>query len=145
MVRMTFPESMNDKTPSRLPRLALAAIAVAATLACAGCEAPIDMEHRVSFEVHASPKDLRACVVEAIRGIDGVPGVNPPSSGIEQSFVGFRTTLPYVSGEVERVGSDGLRVSIEVMQHVEPDNFWSFAQPRTKAIGEAIVAKCGAL
>ena len=103
------------------------------------------MEHRVSVDVQAHPKDLRACVIEAIRGIDGVPGVNPPSNGIEQSFVGFRTTLPYVSGEVERQGADGVRVSIEVMQHVEPDNFWSFAQPRAQAIGDAIVARCGAL
>ena len=142
---MTSPESMNDKTPSRLPRVALAMLAIAASLACASCEAPIDMEHRVSFDVQAHPKDLRACVVEAIRGVDGIPGVNPPSSGIEQAVVGFRTTLPYVSGEVERQGTDGLRVSIEVMQHVEPDNFWSFAQPRAKAIGDAIVARCGAL
>jgi len=141
---MTSPESTN-KRPRSLSRRVSGLLAVAAAAACASCEAPIDMEHRVSFDVQAHPKDLRACVVEAIRGIDGVPGVNPPSSGIEQSFVGFRTTLPYVSGEVERVGADSLRVSIEVMQHVEPDNFWSFAQPRAQAIGDAIVARCGAL
>jgi hypothetical protein len=50
-----------------------------------------------------------------------------------------------VSGEVERQGADGVRVSIEVMARVEPSNFWEFAQPRAKAIGDAIVARCGAL
>ena len=141
---MTSPESMN-KPPRSLLRRVSTWLAVAAAAACASCEAPIDMEHRVSFDVQAHPKDLRACVVEAIRGIDGVPGVNPPSNGIEQAIVGFRTTLPYVSGEVERQGAEGVRVTIEVLSRVEPDNFWSFAEPRAKAIGDAIVARCGAL
>ncbi|MCK9689319.1 hypothetical protein [Scleromatobacter humisilvae] len=126
-------------------RRVLQLLAIAATVACAGCEAPIDMVHRVSVDVQAHPKDLRACVIEAIKGVDGVPGIDPPSGGIEQSLVEFRTTLPYVSGEVERQGDDGVRVSIEVLSRVEPDNFWAFAQPRAKAIGDAIVAKCGAL
>jgi len=46
---------------------------------------------------------------------------------------------------VERQGADGVRVSIEVLSRVEPDNFWSFAQPRAQAIGDAIVARCGTL
>ena len=120
-------------------------LAVAATVSCAGCEAPIDMVHRVSVDVQANPKDLRACVIEAIKGVDGVPGIDPPSSGIEQAVIGFRTALPYVSGEVERQGEDGVRVTIEVLSRVEPDNFWSFAQARTKTIGDAIVNKCGGL
>ncbi|MBW8777835.1 MAG: hypothetical protein JF585_01280 [Burkholderiales bacterium] len=99
----------------------------------------------MSVDVQAHPKDLRACVGEAIRGVDGVPGLNPPSTDAAQSLVGFRTTLPYVSGEVERQGADGVRISIEVLSRVEPDNFWSFAQPRAQAIGDAIVARCGAL
>src|ERR1700740_2098427 len=142
---MTSSRTMNKTAPQRVQLFALQMAAVATSMACASCAAPIDMEHRVSVDVQSHPKDLRACVIEAIRGIDGVPGANPPSNGIEQSFVGFRTTLPYVSGEVERDGADGVRVSIEVMQHVEPDNFWSFAQPRAKAIGDAIGALCGAL
>lgn len=139
---MTFPPSTNKP---RRPRRTLHALAIAVSVACAGCAAPIDMIHRVSVDVKANPKDLRACVIEAIRGIDGVPGINPPSGGIEQSLVGFRTTLPEVSGVVEREGADGVRVSIEVLSRVEPDNFWSFARPRAQAIGDAIVARCGAL
>jgi len=137
---MTSSQSTNNN-----PRPALLTLAFALVLACAGCAAPIDMVHRVSVDVQAHPKDLRACVAEAIRGIDGVPGLNPPSTGAEQSLVEFRTTLPYVSGEVERQGAEGLRVSIEVLSRVEPDNFWSFAQPRAQAIGDAIVARCRAL
>ena len=120
--------------------------AIVACALCAGCIfIPIDTVHRVSVDVKANPKDLRACVVEATRGIDGVPGVNPPSGGLEQSLVEFRTTLPYVSGEVEREGADGVRVSIQVAAHVEPANFWDFAQPHAKAIGDAIVARCAGL
>lgn len=137
---MTSPESTN-----RTPRRALQTMAAAATMACAACTTPIDIVHRVSVEVQASPKDLRACVIEAVRGIDGVPGVDAPAGGLEQPLVAFRTALPYVSGEVERTGTDGVRVSIEVLSRVEPDNFWSFAQPRAKAIGDAIVARCGGL
>ena len=137
---MTSPESTN-KNARRALRTAAAAVAVA----CAGCSTPIDMVHRVSVDVQANPKDLRACVIEAVRGIDGVPGVDAPAGGVEQPLVAFRTTLPYVSGEVERQGADGVRVSIEVLSRVEPDNFWSFAQPRAKAIGDAIVARCGSL
>ena len=132
---------LNKQAPRRTgPAL----LATAAAALCASCVMPSDVVHRASVEVKASPRDLRACVVEAVRGIDGVPGVNPPSEG-EQSLVGFRTTLPYVSGEVEREGADAVRVSIEVMARVEPDNFWQFAQPRARAIGDAIVARCGAL
>ena len=136
---MTSSQSTNNN-----PRPALLTLAFALALACAGCATPIDMVHRVSVDVQANPKDLRACVGAAIRGIDGVPGLNLPSTGAEQSLVEFRTTLPYVSGEVERQGAEGLRVSIEVLSRVEPDNFWSFAQPRAQAIGDAIVARCGA-
>ena len=141
---MTSPESMN-KSPRSAARRVSCLLAVAAAAACASCAAPIDMVHRVSVDVQANPKDLRACVIEAIRGIDGVPGINPPAGGMEQGIVAFRTTLPEVSGEVERQGVDGVRVTIEVLSRVEPDNFWSFAQPRSKAIGDAIVARCGAL
>ena len=137
---MTSSQSTNKN-----PRPASLALAFVLAMACAGCSTPIDMVHRVSVDVQAHPKDLRACVGEAIRGIDGVPGLNPPSTGSEQSLVEFRTTLPYVSGEVERQGDDGVRVSIEVLSRVEPDNFWSFAQPRAQAIGDAIVARCSAL
>jgi hypothetical protein len=137
---MRPPESM-----SRNPRRALPMMAMAAAVFAAGCVAPIDMVHRVSVDVQAHPKDLRACVGEAIRGVDGVPGLDPPAGGVEQALVEFRTTLPYVSGEVERQGADGVRVSIEVLSRVEPDNFWSFAQPRAKAIGDAIVARCAGL
>jgi hypothetical protein len=135
----------SSQATNKNPRPAPLALAFALALACASCAAPIDMVHRVSVDVQAHPKDLRACVGEAIRGVDGVPGLNPPSAGTEQSLVEFRTTLPYVSGEVERQGADGVRVSIEVLSRVEPDNFWSFAQPRAQAIGDAIVARCGAL
>jgi hypothetical protein len=128
-----------------IQRPARLALAFAVAMACASCAAPIDMVHRVSVDVPAHPKDLRACVAEAIRGVDGVPGLNPPSTGAEQSLVEFRTTLPYVSGEVERQGADGVRVSIEVLSRVEPDNFWAFAQPRAQAIGDAIVARCSGL
>ena len=137
---MTSSRSTNNN-----PRPAPLALAFSLAMACAGCATPIDMVHRVSVDVQAHPKDLRACVAEAIRGVDGVPGLNPPSTGTEQSLVEFRTTLPYVSGEVERQGAEGLRVSIEVLSRVEPDNFWSFAQPRAQAIGDAIVARCSAL
>jgi len=125
--------------------VALASLAFAATLSAAGCVAPNTTVHRVSVDVQAHPKDLRACVAEAIRGVDGVPGLNPPPQGIEASSVAFRTTLPEVSGVVERDGADGLRVSFEVMAFVEPGNFWDFAQPRARTIADAIVARCGAL
>ena len=141
---MSSPQT-TSKNPRPAARRVLQLLAIAAAAACASCEAPIDMVHRVSVDVQAHPKDLRACVIEAIKGVDGVQGINPPSGGIEQSLVEFRTTLPYVSGEVEREGTDGVRVSIEVLSRVEPDNFWQFAQPRAKAIGDAIVARCGAL
>ena len=140
---MSSPEAKN-KNPRPASRRVLQRLAIAATAACAGCMAPIDMVHRVSFDVAANPKDLRACVIEAIRGVDGIPGIDAPAGGFEQT-VPFRTTLPEVSGEVEREGADGLRVSIEVMSRVEPDNFWTFAQPRAKAIADAIGARCGAL
>ena len=131
------------RTEERATRLR-AAIATLA-LAVAGCTAPNVVVHRISVDVPAHPKDLRACVVEAIRGVDGVPGVNPPPQGIEASAVAFRTTLPEVSGVVERQGADGVRVSIEVMAFVEPANFWEFAQSRTRIIGDAIAARCAAL
>jgi len=140
---MSSPEAKN-KNPRPASRRVLELLAVAASAACAGCMAPIDMVHRVSVDVQANPKDLRACVIEAIRGVDGVPGIDAPASGFEQT-VAFRTSLPEVSGEVEREGADGLRVSIEVLSRVEPDNFWTFAQPRAKAIADAIGARCGAL
>jgi len=137
-------EFLRDKSASKTWRRALALLAVPACLACTGCQAPIDVVHRISVDAHANPKDLRACVVEAIRGVDGVPGINPPSGGAEQALVTFRTTLPEVSGEVERAG-DGVRVTIEVMARVEPANFWQFAQTRTQAISDAMAARCGAL
>jgi hypothetical protein len=145
---MSFPEPTIVKNSPRAARaaralLAAAACAAAACAAAAGCMAPSDITHRVSIDVASSPKDLRACVIEAIRGVDGVQGVDPPAGG-EESLVAFRTTLPEVSGEVEREDA-GVRVSIEVMQRVEPPNFWAFAQPRAKAIGDAIGARCGAL
>ena len=144
MADMSSPEAKN-RNPRPASRRVLQWLAVAAAAAaCAGCMAPIDMVHRVSVDVAANPKDLRACVIEAIRGIDGVPGIDPPAGGFEQT-VAFRTTLPEVSGEVEREGADSLRVSIEVMSRVEPDNFWSFAEPRAKIIADAIGARCGAL
>ena len=120
-------------------------LAIAAAATTAACVAPNTTVHRISVDVQAHPKDLRACVVEAIRGVDGVPGVNPPPQGIEASVVSFRTALPEVTGVVEREGADGVRVSIEVMAFVEPANFWEFGQSRTKIIGDAIVARCGAL
>jgi hypothetical protein len=134
--------TQSTNTTTRRPPRTMAAALV---LALAGCATPIDMVHRVSVDVQANPKDLRACVIEAVRGIDGVPGVDAPAGGVEQPLVAFRTTLPYGSGEVERQDADGLRVSIEVLSRVEPDNFWTFAQPRAKAIADAIVARCGAL
>jgi hypothetical protein len=125
--------------------VALAAVALGGAASMTACVAPNTTVHRISVDVQASPKDLRACVVEAIRGVDGVPGVNPPRQGIEASVVAFRTTLPEVSGVVEREGPDGVRVSIEVMAFVEPANFWEFGQSRTKIIADAIVARCDGL
>ena len=133
------------RTEERATRLRAAIATLALALSVAGCAAPNVVVHRISVDVQAHPKDLRACVIEAVRGVDGVPGVNPPPQGIEESVVAFRTTLPEVSGVVEREGADGVRVSIEVMAHVEPANFWEFAQSRTRIIGDAIVARCTAL
>jgi hypothetical protein len=143
---MTADVKMNeDKT--RPPRAAVAKtlLALAASAAVSACVAPNTTVHRISVDVQARPTDLRACVVEAIRGVDGVPGVNPAPQGIEAASVSFRTTLPEVTGVVERQGADGVRVSIEVMAFVEPSNFWEFGQSRTKIIADAIVARCGAL
>ena len=141
-----MPSSDNDRMTRHhsLPRVALAALALAGTTALTACVAPNTTVHRISVDVQAHPKDLHACVVEAVRGVDGVPGVNPAPQGIEAASVSFRTTLPEVSGVVERQGDD-VRVSIEVMAFVEPANFWEFGQSRTKIIGDAIVARCGAL
>jgi|GEM_PF-1067852 len=144
MSRMNSHECKSAPAAGRVPRLALALLAIAA-VSTSACVAPNTTVHRVSVDVKAHPKDLRACVAEAIRGVDGVPGLNPPPQGIEESVVSFRTTLPEVSGVVERDGADGLRVSFEVIAFVEPGNFWDFAQPRAKAIADAIVAKCGVL
>ena len=143
---MTTVVKMNEDTPSPArTAVAKALLAIAASAACAGCVAPNTTVHRISVDVQANPKDLRACVVEAIRGVDGVPGVNPAPQGIEAASVSFRTTLPEVTGVVERQGADGVRVSIEVMAFVEPGSFWEFGQSRTKVIADAIVARCGAL
>jgi hypothetical protein len=144
---MMSHESKSDGVRRRLARTALSALAVGGALSCGGCMMmiPNDVVHRVSVDARAHPKDLRACVVEAIRGVDGVPGVNPPVGGDEQSLVAFRTVLPEVSGEVERQGDDGVRVSIETVAHREPANFWQFAQLRAQVIADAIAARCGAL
>ena len=144
-VRMTIDVMMNEDKP-RLGRAAVARtlLALAVAAAGAGCVAPNTTVHRISVDVQAHPKDLRACVIEAIRGVDGVPGVNPATQGIEAASVSFRTTLPEVTGVVERQGDD-VRVSVEVMAFVEPSNFWEFGQSRTKIIADAIVARCGAL
>lgn len=139
---MSFQESKT--TLATASRRAKVLLAVAACLSASACVAPNTTVHRISVDVQAHPKDLRACVVEAIRGVDGVPGVNPAPQGIESDSVSFRTTLPEVSGVVERQGDD-VRVSIEVMAFVEPANFWEFGQSRTRIIGDAIVARCGAL
>lgn len=119
-------------------------LALAASAACTACVAPNTTVHRISVDVRAHPADLRACVIEAIRGVDGVPGVNPTPQGIEADSVSFRTTLPEVTGVVERQGDD-VRVSIEVVAFVEPANFWEFGQSRTKQIADAIGARCGTL
>jgi len=71
----------SSRSTNKNPRPALQALALAVAMACASCATPIDMVHRVSVDVQAHPKDLRACVGEAIRGVDGVPGLNPPSAG----------------------------------------------------------------
>jgi hypothetical protein len=142
---MTADVTTNEDKPRPVRTAAAKALlAAAASAACAACVAPNTTVHRVSVDVQARPKDLRACVVEAVRGVDGVPGVNPAPGGIEASSVSFRTTLPEVTGVVERAG-DEVRVSIEVMAFVEPANFWEFGQSRTKVIADAIVARCGAL
>jgi hypothetical protein len=145
MTRMTSFEFKRTQARRRASRIAVAALVVAGCAASTACVAPNTTVHRVSVDVQAQPKDLRACVAEAIRGIDGVPGLNPPPQGIDESVVAFRTTLPEVTGVVEREGADGVRVSFEVMAFVEPSNFWEFAQSRAKAIGDAIVVRCGAL
>jgi hypothetical protein len=144
-VRMTADVKMKEDAP-RLARTAIARIllALVASAACGACVAPNTTVHRISVDVQAHPKDLRACVIEAVRGVDGVPGVNPAPQGLEASSVSFRTTLPEVTGVVERAG-DEVRVSIEVMAFVEPANFWEFGQSRTKVIADAIVARCGTL
>ena len=126
-------------------RLLRVAVALAGAASLAACVAPNTAVHRISVDVQAHPKDLRACVAEAIHGVDGVPGLNPAPQGIEASVVAFRTTLPEVTGVVEREGADGVRVSIEVMAFVEPAGFWEFGQSRTKTIADAIGARCGAL
>jgi hypothetical protein len=145
-VSMTADVTMNeDKSRPVRTAAAKALLALVASAACAGCVAPNTTVHRVSVDVQARPKDLRACVAEAIRGVDGVPGLNPQPQGIEASVVSFRTTLPDVTGVVERQDADGLRVSIEVMAFVEPANFWEFGQSRTKTIADAIVERCGDL
>jgi hypothetical protein len=126
-------------------RAALVAVALAGAASMTACVAPNTTVHRISVDVQANPKDLRACVAEAVRGVDGVPGLNPAPQGIEASVVGFRTSLPEVSGVVEREGADGVRVSIEVMAFVEPASFWEFGQSRTKTIADAIVARCARL
>jgi hypothetical protein len=137
---------MNERLARRRPAgVAAALLAAAACLSTTACVAPNTTVHRISVDVRAHPKDLHACVVEAVRGVDGVPGVNPVAQGLEASSVSFRTTLPEVTGVVERAGDDDLRVSVEVMAFVEPANFWEFGQSRTKIIGDAIVARCGAL
>jgi hypothetical protein len=145
MARMISIEFKNGKAAGRTPRAVLALLALAGAAAMTACVAPNTIVHRISVDVQAHPKDLRACVVEAIRGVDGVPGLNPPPQGIEESVVAFRTSLPEVTGVVEREGADAVRVSIEVMAFVEPATFWEFGQSRTKIIGDAIVARCGAL
>jgi len=139
---MSFPE---HKIRPAGGRVALAALVLGGVASMTACVAPNTTVHRVSVDVQAHPKDLRACVVEAIRGVDGVPGVNPQPQGIDASVVAFRTALPEVSGVVEREGADGVRVSIEVMAFVEPANFWEFGQSRTKIIADAIVARCDGL
>ena len=136
---------MSRTAAGRASRVALAMLALAGGAAMTACVAPNTTVHRISVDVNANPKDLRACVVEAVRGVDGVPGVNPAPQGLEADSVSFRTTLPEVSGVVERAGSNDVRVSIEVIAFVEPATFWEFGQSRTKAIGDAIVARCGAL
>lgn len=139
---MSFPEHKSRPVGGRV---ALAALALGGAASMTACVAPNTTVHRISVDVQANPKDLRACVIEAIRGVDGVPGINPPPQGIDASVVAFRTTLPQVSGVVEREGVDGVRVSIEVMAFVEPPNFWEFGQSRTKIVAEAIVARCDGL
>jgi hypothetical protein len=144
MPGMTPDDYDNASAAVRTARLALATLALAGAGAMTACVAPNTTVHRISVDVRAHPKDLRACVAEAIRGVDGVPGLNPAPQGIEAAGVSFRTTLPEVTGVVERQGED-VRVSIEVMAFVEPSNFWEFGQSRTKLIGDAIAARCEAL
>jgi hypothetical protein len=139
---MSFPEHKSRPVANWV---ALAALALGGAASMTACVAPNTTVHRISVDVQANPKGLRACVIEAIRGVDGVPGVNPPPQGVDASGVTFRTTLPAVSGVVEREGADGVRISIEVMAFVEPANFWEFGQSRTKIIADAIVARCDAL
>jgi len=139
---MSFPEHKSRPVANWV---ALAALALGGAASMTACVAPNTTVHRVSVDVQANPKDLRACVIEAIRGVDGVPGINPPPRGVDASAVTFRTTLPEVSGVVECEGADGLRVSIEVMAFVEPANFWEFGQSRAKIIADAIVARCDGL
>lgn len=129
----------------RASRIALATLALSGSAALTACVAPNTTVHRISVDVRANPKDLHACVVEAVRGVGGVPGVNPTPQGIESASVSFRTTLPEVTGVVERAGGNDLRVSVEVIAFVEPANFWEFGQSRTKVIGDAIIARCGNL
>lgn len=140
---MTSPDPKTARAPAS--RRAMTLLAIATCLSATGCVAPNTTVHRISVDVPAHPKDLRACVVEAIRGVDGVPGINPAPQGIEAASVSFRTTLPEVTGVVERASGDDVRVSIEVMAFVEPANFWEFGQSRTKVIGDAIIARCGNL
>lgn len=145
MARMISSDYTSTPARRRASRLARGVLVAAACGAVAACVAPNTTVHRISVDVQAHPKDLRACVAEAIRGVDGVPGLNPPPQGIEASVVAFRTALPEVTGVVERQDADGVRVSIEVMAFVEPANFWEFGQSRTKTIADAIATRCGAL
>lgn len=142
---MTIAVKMNEDRPRRAGSAAVTMLlALVVSAAGSGCAAPNTTVHRISVDVQAHPRDLRACVVEAIRGVDGVPGVNPAPQGLEAASVSFRTTLPEVTGVVERQGDD-VRVSIEVMAFVEPANFWEFGQSRTKIIADAIAARCESL
>jgi len=145
MPAMISSRTKNGAARRALLHIAQATLVIATVAPMAACVAPNTTVHRVSVDVQARPKDLRACVAEAIRGVDGVPGLNPPPQGIDESVVAFRTTLPEVTGVVEREGADGVRISIEVMAFVEPANFWEFGQSRTKIIADAIVARCDAL
>ncbi len=124
-----------------LKRTVLVILATLSLASCFDSSLPNDFLQIASAEVSANPKDLHACVVAAIRSIDGVT-IDDALYDARSESVPLKTSMAKVSGEIQRRAGGKISVIIGVASKHDEPGVQAFAGFRVKAIAAAISMEC---